>query len=273
MRKKQNIIDDKEKIISLYLDQNKTGEEIGLNYGSNSSVICRYLRNWGVKMRSASKVNIKHIFNENYFERIDTSDKAYFLGLLYADGCIKSTKCAISLEEGDKHILEDFKRFIGYNIPLYFAKKYKDHWKNQYRLTIYRKKFCDNLINLGCFINKTHILKFPTEDQVPKSLMNHFIRGYFDGDGCIYTRQWRDPNRSCIIFTSCMYFCQGLKEFLYNDLNITSTLTPRPNNIGEVRIYGINKIIKIIEYMYKESTVSLDRKRQSCEKLLSITKR
>ena len=32
---------------------------------------------------------------------------------------------------------------------------------------------------------KTFTLRFPTENQVPKELLRHFIRGYFDGDGCV----------------------------------------------------------------------------------------
>lgn len=54
-----------------------------------------------------------------------------------------------------------------------------------YRLACYSKKSYTDLINKGCGINKSLILKFPDETQVPQNLISHFIRGYFDGDGCV----------------------------------------------------------------------------------------
>ena len=44
----------------------------------------------------------------------------------------------------------------------------------------------NDLIKQGCVPNKSLILTFPNKYQVPKNLINHFIRGYFDGDGSIY---------------------------------------------------------------------------------------
>ena len=43
----------------------------------------------------------------------------------------------------------------------------------------------NDLIKQGCVPNKSLILTFPNKHQVPKNLINHFIRGYFDGDGSI----------------------------------------------------------------------------------------
>ena len=53
------------------------------------------------------------------------------------------------------------------------------------RILLTSEKTVNDLIDKGCFRNKTKILKFPTEDQVPKHLIHHFIRGYIDGDGSI----------------------------------------------------------------------------------------
>ena len=131
--------------------------------------------------------NKKHI-NENYFEIIDNEHKAYWLGFLYADGCVNETRSRIelSLKEEDYYHLQKFKEDlesehkIGLKTKTIGDKTYKS-----YRLSINRKKMKEDLINLGCIPNKTLKLKFPTERQVPKHLINHFIRGYIDGDGCI----------------------------------------------------------------------------------------
>lgn len=54
--------------------------------------------------------------NDSFFEKIDTEEKAYFLGLFYADGCNyingNASRVALSLQEDDKKILEIFNNFI-----------------------------------------------------------------------------------------------------------------------------------------------------------------
>ena len=46
-------------------------------------------------------------------------------------------------------------------------------------------KMFNDLIKQGCIPNKSLVLTFPNKYQVPENLINHFIRGYFDGDGSI----------------------------------------------------------------------------------------
>lgn len=71
----------------------------------------------------------KYTFNKDYFERIDSKDKAYFLGLLYADGCnsISATQgqctIVINLHEKDRSILDIFNKYIGSNKPLSYKPK------------------------------------------------------------------------------------------------------------------------------------------------------
>jgi hypothetical protein len=59
----------------------------------------------------------KHNCNEDYFEKIDSCEKAYWLGLLFADGYVRKRKqfngkhkqggiVGISLKNGDEYLLE-----------------------------------------------------------------------------------------------------------------------------------------------------------------------
>ena len=87
----------------------------------------------------------KYTFNKDYFERIDSKDKAYFLGFLYADGCnsISTTQhhCTIilNLQEKDKDILDIFNKYINSNKPLTYRPKWGNH-SVQYALVIHSKK-------------------------------------------------------------------------------------------------------------------------------------
>lgn len=88
--------------------------------------------------------NKKHTFNENYFEKIDAFDKAYFLGLLYADGsnCLHPTvkrAISISLQEEDAEILKLFSEYTQSTYPLIY-KPPKNNRKGVYKFYVYCEK-------------------------------------------------------------------------------------------------------------------------------------
>lgn len=139
----------------------------------------------------------KYVYNKDYFKIIDSEDKAYWLGFLYADGCIN--KCyrnkklqgmhlELTVCEKDKHHLSKFKWCLSSDVPI--KKKIVLLNKKEYvayRLCICCTEICQDLIKLKCIPSKTYSIKFPSYEIVPKLYMRDFIRGYFDGDGCIYT--------------------------------------------------------------------------------------
>jgi len=142
-----------------------------------------------------SKNNIKsrirkHKCNEDYFEKIDSKEKAYWLGLLYADGYVRKRKqfngkhkqggiVGISLKNGDEYLLEQL--IIDLESTYKLTKQIKDNFLS-YRLEVNSVKMVDDLITLGCVPNKSLKLSPPKLDE---KFIPHFIRGYFDGDGSI----------------------------------------------------------------------------------------
>lgn len=209
----------------------------------------------------------KYQINENYFNKIDTEDKAYFLGLLYADGYNNEEKYCISinLQELDKDILEKFKISIESNRPLsyiiYKNKKYDNcNRQNQFKLNISNKKLSKQLSRLGCVQRKSLILKFPTKKQVPNKYLKDFIRGYFDGDGgfSLYydKNNWRKMTAEII---SSEYFCYSLKDFLTKKLNIGIWIN-KSKKAKTLKISGTNQVMKFLDWIYKDSKVYLNRK-------------
>ena len=124
--------------------------------------------------------------NHNYFETIDTPEKAYFLGFLYADGSISNTtknkRVKINLAKKDIELLYFFQEQLNRpkNKGIY---QYKN--EEMVELSIYSAKLVSDLIKLGCCPNKTKTLTFPTLDMVPLDKISNFILGYFDGDGSL----------------------------------------------------------------------------------------
>jgi hypothetical protein len=132
----------------------------------------------------------KHICNENYFEKIDSNEKAYWLGLLFADGYVRKRRqlngkhkqggiVGISLKNGDEYLLE--KLIIDLESTYKLTKQIKGDFLS-YKLEVNSSKMTYDLIRLGCVLNKSLILSPP---NLENKFIPHFIRGYFDGDGSI----------------------------------------------------------------------------------------
>ena len=62
----------------------------------------------------------------------------------------------------------------------------KVNGKIRCELTFSSVEMCQDLTNLGAVRAKSLLIEFPDENIVPEKLMPHFIRGYFDGDGCVW---------------------------------------------------------------------------------------
>lgn len=134
-------------------------------------------------------------FDNTVFDCIDTEEKAYWLGFLFADGNVSSTinNVELSLAECDKEHLEKYRKFLKAQSEVKTStiivneKEYK-----RCRLTVTDAYFRQRLTELGCTPNKSLSLKFPKDVFEDDSLIYDFIRGYVDGDGCIsYTPSGR----------------------------------------------------------------------------------
>ena len=179
--------EEKENIVKLYLEGNST-VAIGKIYNFNHHSIAAVLDEYHVDRRDTSHCNRTYSVNEEYFDNIDTQNKAYFLGFLFADGNngMQKTTISLSLQEKDRDILEKLRIDAGSNKPLRFISSERKrnngegyNYKDKYALTVCNKHWCERLSELGCVPNKSLVLKFP--DYLSDDMLPHFIRGYFDG--------------------------------------------------------------------------------------------
>ena len=230
-------------------------------YKVTFSTLNKYLKKEGITFLS------KYYVNENYFDDINTEDKAYFLGLLYADGCNNQKRNAISigLQERDKDILEIFRKKIELSKSLSFRdrKKEKGTFQNEWKLNIINRKISKRLADLGCWENKSLTLKFPNNEQVPRYLLNHFIRGIWDGDGSIglYKRSKNNQIFCDVSLTSTEMFCVKLTSII-KELNVNTSMTIKNKNkiTRQLHINSIPQALRFLDWLYKDSTIYLSRK-------------
>ena len=253
---------DIENKIILDYKNNISNKEISEKYSLHRTTIQRILKKNGIQLKSLKETSRKHtLVNENYFENIDSEEKAYILGLLYADGYINKTGFGITLVETDVDILEKLsiifydKLVLNYKPERILYSKYIS--KPQYRLEIFSKKMKNDLIKLGCVPVKTFKIELPHFND--ENMYRHFIRGYFDGDGCICIPT-KHPENITITITSNIQFCNQLSKLVINKLNINMKSYVRFSNVGGNRLTGKNQVKTFLEWIYDDASIYLERK-------------
>jgi intein/homing endonuclease len=181
---------NKEKV-SILIKRYKNGEvisKIAKDIGSTYKSCWRILKKNNIKIRIDT--NRKYKFSIDIFDKIDSEEKAYWLGFLYADGNNYEKRSTVSLVLALKdkdHILK-FMKFLSLNRPLRTGSNLSFPKKSEFAsICATDIHFSKRLAELGMMANKTHKLTFPS--FIDKKLIRHFIRGYFDGDGSVFFTQ------------------------------------------------------------------------------------
>lgn len=199
--------------------------------------------------------------NENFFDEIDTEEKAYYLGLLYADGYnnVERGSIKLVLQEEDIEILNHFNKVTENTRPLKIIKNsnIKNNWKDCYEFSICNKHMSKVLEKHGVYQAKSLRLTFP--NWLDKSLYPHFIRGYFDGDGHISKGKY---NYSMSI-VGTEVFCSYLQGWLESKLDIETHLYVSTTIEKTTRTFMITKkehSKKFFDFIYNDAHLYLKRK-------------
>lgn len=214
------------------------------------------------------------LYNYNSeFEKIDTPDKAYILGLWYADGFVSYNPEKHSYFSGVKLHIKDLKLLE--NIKNRFAFFSLKTSESTCIIRCNKKLFCEHLLSNGVLIRKSsenkNNLKFP---DISPDLYSHFIRGYFDGDGSIFFNKNNSKNTKVFCITSDNYkLIKKMREILYHENIRTSFSYVRGGQSiirGEkVQFKELSFIIKssnrltierLSNYLYRNAELYLSRK-------------
>jgi hypothetical protein len=172
-------------IVSSYLTC--TAKELASKHKLSKRYILEIWAKHGMKGKSRRKYAV----DLDYFETIDSPDKAYFLGFIAADGCVRQPShgplvLSIRVSSKDEEILVNFLKHLRSDIPVHRS-PYTTPWnkvkKEASFVYVIGDKICRDLATHNVVQRKTQDYE-PT--RLPDSLMPHFARGYFDGDGTVY---------------------------------------------------------------------------------------
>lgn len=245
------------KAIRMYEEGNSL-RSISTALGHSRGAITKILKENDVSMRTTKETSRRYTHNFDYFEVIDTQEKAYWLGFIYADGFIESKrkhgeqKVGITLSVKDKSHLEKFKVSIQATNPILdYTGGGFDPEAVFSKILLTSQKTVDDLKRHGVMEHKTFTLTFP---DLEKELVPHFIRGYFDGDGTISVYE----NTFKFGFSGNLEFLTSIKNFFPE----SKAQIEKDKNIYCFRIGGTKKAFKMLHKIYEDANIFLDRKHQ-----------
>lgn len=198
-----------------------------------------------------------------YFKNIDTEEKAYWLGFLFADGCVSDIK--VSLSQSERCVIDRFQNSVGCNYKVQIVPR-KEHTfgngktyisKTHYRVEISSIDMANDLRKHGCVNNKSLVLEYP--EHLSETLKNHFARGYFDGDGCIHGNVFNEH----IVIAGTASVVDGIAKSCPLLLKYS---IHKSKNIYICHISNM-QAMKFMEWMYRDATVFLQRKKDKYESL------
>lgn len=260
MSKKINI--DKQIIIPIYektYSVNQTAKELNISWNTCKRILTEY----GVIIQKRNQAGI--YIEYDLFSKIKSSEDAYWLGVMYSDGWVRSDRNEIGLGSIDLDLIEKFKQYTG--SPNKIQEKKKDYAKGKkvlinnktiksskpfYQLTFSSKKTKENLKKLGCIPAKSKRLVAPNSEQVPDEFVFDFLRGYTDGDGSI-----RYGERTNYTIIGTQNFLQQITKRA--KINHYGKIT-KDGSVYRFDIYKKEIVKKILEKLYKGATVYLNRK-------------
>ena len=257
-----------EDIIAMY-QNNMSLREIERLTHHGRPQIAKMLENFGIKTTSGNHYR-KYFFDFDFFEKIDNELKAYWLGFMYADGCVLpqnkygEQEIQLTLAKQDEQSIIDFKYDLKSTYPIRYDDSKNKKNKNaqiQVIMKMRSQKTVEDLKKLGCVEKKSLILTFPTEQQVPSKLIHHFIRGYFDGDGSIFISN----NRGNISFVGTKDFITTLSTYFNYGTIIQDQ---RKNNSWYLNTAGQKSIEEYYNFMYKDATRYMQRKYDKFQEIL-----
>lgn len=199
---------------------------------------------------------MRYSYNINAFND-NTEQMYYFLGFISADGCLTKTgEISININNKDIEILNRFREYLKTNKPIFEFEK-----TNSVMFSFGNKKIYSNISMFGLTPKKSLTLLFPK--NIPHHMIHHFIRGYFDGDGCVSLINRKTIYGLKINIVGTMEFLTDLQNHLVEKLGIIPKKIiqmTKNKNTFQLNFKGKKDIIKIRNFLYENANIFLTRK-------------
>lgn len=264
----KNKLTGKDKEIVKQYNNGNSCSEISERYNCSPESIRICLKRNHQSLRKKSTFR-KWKIDEDYFSNIIKEQQAWLLGFIIADGSLSKGNrghfLTIDLAKRDVQILKTIRKLLSSDCPI------KPTKRSSVRFRLSCKKLFNDLVGYGVFVNKTKNGTPDIRNLIPARLHRHLLRGVFDGDG------WIGKGKS----RTALWGIVGHYDFLYgliHDMcNYCKIACPQPvekitktgKSVFQWQIGGANQLKRIYDFLYKDATVWLHRKRIKLQKELN----
>lgn len=227
---------------------------------TTENTIIKIVKEGGVPIRPRGFRNI--IDHEDFFDNIDTQEKAYMVGFLLADGYVmdlfaghkRNPLWAIQLHRKDEYILESFRQLVGVHHGLYHTAT-----RPTVLLVVSSAHMTQELAKYNVVPRKSFITSFPS-DTIPRELYRHVIRGIFDGDGCISGAACTFFGKSQLVF--------DVRQILHEEIDVNyNGVFTKDDGVHQFSFSSKKDVTAFYHYLYDGATLFLTRKKDRFEQL------
>lgn len=256
-----------------YYTLNPTTIEVTANkFSLSSPTIIKILNKYNIERYKKAQIFNPNM-NEDYFENIDTQNKAYFLGLIIADGNVfkednnksnRQSSISITLQDSDNYILSKFKEEIFVNTSV------ASDGRGASTISVRSNKMADDLLKYNIMERKSFSTSLPNIDD---NLMKHLIRGILDGDGSVQGRQTDIKNRykHSVGFCGAKLLMTQIRDYLVGKLNLTnvSVYTYKNRELSMVTWSAVKDMKLLYHYLYDDAETYLIRKKEKFDSIMN----
>lgn len=264
--------EEKQKIIDGYYIY--SSKELAEKYNISQSYVTAIWSKAGLK----DKTSRVYTLNETFFNKIDTDEKAYWLGFIAADGCVYEPKdnrqkiLSIGLQNTDKDHLIKLANSLSSNKPVSEYTRSSDN-RTYVNIQFSSNQLCNDLEKYGITPRKTYNIIWP---KINEELIPAYIRGYFDGDGSI--SHSFDKNSLHTVNISITGFYNNLINFqnFLKRKDIPSTFIQdkrtTKDKFGSIVFTDKNTKLKFLHLIYDNALIYLDRKYLLSQQFIQLCK-
>lgn len=253
----------KQEIIKYYLSQPMTIKQVENKYELSHPTITKILK--GIPKYTKAKLNNPNM-KEHFFQEINNETKAYFLGLLISDGNVfkdntgRQASISITLNLKDEYMLEKFKEVLQANTSV------SRDGRGCGQIAVRSNIMAEELAKYGVAPRKSYDTYLP---QISNEMMPHLIRGIFDGDGSIMAKSSLNNDKHnrflhSISFCGTHRLMEDISNYIFKYLNLKQKPTVydyKDRQLSELKMQNIEDIKNFGDWMYNNSTIYLNRKK------------
>lgn len=255
---------NKEEIVYRYCILKESTSKISETFKCDKSTILKHLKSWDVSIRK-QRCNAKYQINIDRFKTLNNELEAYWFGMFLADGHLSKDN-VLMLTLKDREMIEQFRQFLETDAPI------KQDKNKNYFINIRSKNLAETLRNKGIHNRKSYFLDLEKMlSFIPANMFHHFLRGLFDGDGCIkkYTYKYFKKPQYHFGMTGLYDTCLLFKK----QFNIDRKLVKESDICYTCVTRNPQKIIEIMKFLYDDATIYLQRKYMVFESIVKDLQR